>query len=351
MVSAGLMYLKLKINKMVRVKKIAIILVVFILFAGCHRNPLKVDLSGVEVNLKVERLDQDLFKVKPENHEELLYWLNSIYGDFFRAYNEDVIALGDPHDPLYPDYLQTFLSDSTIRAAKGASDSLFTDLSSLEAKLQKAFRYYKYHFPEKEVPRVFTYISGFNQAMIMMPGGLGISLDNYLGQDCRLYTMLAFPEYKRKNMNPDKIPFDALFAWGLSEFEMSSDQDNLLANMIYQGKLMYFLDAVFPDERDELKIGYTTDKIEWCRDHEEAMWTYLIENKVLYTNDRMTILRFINPAPFTSAFSSESPGRTGVWLGWQIVRKYMKNHPEVTLAGLMTEKDPQKILNQSRYAP
>ena len=45
------------------------------------------------------------------------------------------------------------------------------------------------------------------------------------------------------------------------------------------------------------------------------------------------------------------PGRVGQWVGLQIVRKYVAEHPEVTLVRLMAEKDAQRILNESHYRP
>ena len=129
------------------------------------------------------------------------------------------------------------------------------------------------------------------------------------------------------NMYPEKIPTDALYSWALSEFVPDDTKDNLLASMIYQGKLMYFLDCTFPDDPDYIKIG------------------------LLFTIDRMNIRRITGPGPFTSIFTSESPGKAGVWIGWQIVRKYMKKNPKVSLPSLMKDNDYQKILNESGYAP
>ena len=114
---------------------------------------------------------------------------------------------------------------------------------------------------------------------------------------------------------------------------------------------MYFLDCVFPDESDYLKIGFLPEKIKWCKDHENGMWTYLIENKLLFTIDHMNIRRFTGPGPFTASFTQESPGKAGVWIGWQIVRRYMKKNPQVSLSSLMKDNDYQKILNLSGYSP
>jgi len=320
-------------------------------FSGCQRNPLKPDISGINVRINIKRLDLDLFKVTPKNQDSLIPVLRSSYGEFFTLYNKNIIALGDPSDPQYPSYLHAFLTDTMRIASVNKVDSLFHSLKWLEDKLQTAFRYYKFYFPNKEVPMVYTIISGFNQMIITTSNVLGISLDNYLGVKCPYYRMLALPEYKKINMHPEKIPTDALYAWAMSEFEADDTRDNLLASMIYQGKMMYFLDCVFPDETDYLKIGFLPEKIKWCKDHENGMWTYLIENKLLFTIDHMNIRRFTGPGPFTTSFTQESPGKAGVWIGWQIVRKYMKKNPKVTLAQLMNDHDSQKILNESGYSP
>ena len=65
----------------------------------------------------------------------------------------------------------------------------------------------------------------------------------------------------------------------------------------------------------------------------------------------MDILRFINDSPNTTGFPVESPGRSGVWIGWQIVRQYMKKHKEISLTELMNDTDYQQILNSSGYFP
>ena len=81
------------------------------------------------------------------------------------------------------------------------------------------------------------------------------------------------------------------------------------------------------------------------------MWSYFIQNKMLYSTDLNEIMKFTHEGPFTSAFSKESPARTAHWVGWQIVRAYMNKNPEITLQQLMDEMDAQKILTQSKYKP
>ena len=317
----------------------------------CQRNPLKVDISGIDLKLNIKRLDRDIYRVTPDSVQIAVANLRKDYGSFFDVYNEDVIAIGNPSDTLYAKYLNAFLTDTMNVKSRIKIDSAFKDISDIERKLQSGFRHYKYYFPHKTIPQIITIISGFNQSVIMTNDAVGISLDNYLGANCPFYLMLGVPEYKRDNMYSNKIPTDVLLAWGMSEFVNDESQDNMISNMIYQGKMLYFLDALFPEEPDYLKIGYKPEKLDWCNKNEAEMWTYLIEHKLLFTTDRMSIVRFIGPAPFTSSFNTVSPGRTGIWLGWQIVRKYMKKNPEVTLQSLMADNDYQKILNESGYSP
>lgn len=324
--------------------------IIFIL-TSCTRNPLKIDTSGVDLSLNIKRLDSDIFTATPEQLNQVLPELRNNYGSFFDLYNHMVIALGDPSDSLYPEYLQSFLTDSMRVLSKIKIDSVFSDLTDIKKKLEGGFKHYKYYFPQKKIPQIVTILSGFNQSVIITTDAIGISLDNYLGADCPYYEMLALPLYKRQNMYSAKIPADILYSWGVSEFTFDDTNDNLLSNMIYQGKMLYFLDAMYPDEPDTLKIGYSHDKLEWCIQNEASMWTYLVEHRLLFETDRMNIIRFIGPAPFTSVFTPQSPGRTGAWIGWQIVKEYMKKNRHITLPALMEENDYQKILNQSKYDP
>jgi uncharacterized protein YjaZ len=72
----------------------------------------------------------------------------------------------------------------------------------------------------------------------------------------------------------------------------------------------------------------------------------------LYSYDSKLGNRFINPAQFSKFYleiDNESPGRVGAWIGWQIVRSYMKNN-EVTVAQLL-KTNAKQIFEKSKYKP
>src|SRR5690242_17289638 len=106
-----------------------------------------------------------------------------------------------------------------------------------------------------------------------------------------------------------------------------------------------------PGKPDSLKIGYTGEQLDWCRENEQYIWQYFIQHDLLYKKDMQTILHFIGQGPSTPGLPPDAPGDIGSWVGWQIVRRYMSLHPETTLGGLMGMQDAQQLLNEARYKP
>ena len=279
-----------------------------------------------------------------------VYFLKEKYGDFFEIFTRRMIWIGGPEEEDFISNLQKFTEDTLIRDLNSLVGEKI-ELEKLEKDLEKAFQYYKYYFSEKEVPKIVSCISGFNQSVVTSENLIGISFDKFLGSDCSYYPQLGLPEYKRRRMNPENILPETMMAWGITEFPKNDNSSNLLSDIIYHGKLMYFVDAMLPDLNDSLKIGYSKKQLDFCINSEESMWAFLAEHRLLYSSQRMDVKRYIDDAPFTNSFTNESPGRTGVWLGWRIVRAYMKKNPEVSLSQLMQNQHYQEILNKSGYHP
>lgn len=82
----------------------------------------------------------------------------------------------------------------------------------------------------------------------------------------------------------------------------------------------------------------------------ENVWGWLIQNNVLFTTDLSQIRNLIDDAPKTNAFGEGSAPRTGDYIGWQIVKKYIKK-TGCSISELFAETDSQKILEQSGWRP
>lgn len=124
--------------------------------------------------------------------------------------------------------------------------------------------------------------------------------------------------------------------------------------MVYNGKVLYFLDQVLPENiPDSIKIGYTANQYNWCQNFEGNIWSYFLTQELIYQSDLQKIQTYITDGPFTPGLGDQktSAPKLGFFIGWQIVKKYMKENPDITLQQLIAETDSQKILTKSKYKP
>jgi hypothetical protein len=324
---------------------------IIMLMVGCRPDSSGRQMPASMENVSIERFDQDLFSGDPGNMDSIIAFLQHRYGSFFELFTRRILAIGDTGTPGFKQHLQVFITNYDNYAAYRKVQQLYPGPGRLDKKLTDAFRQYQHYFPDKKVPRVVAFVSGFNYSVVSDSGLLGIGLDKYLGPEEEYYSRYGLYNYLRMNMHADKIPSDCMRLWAETEFAYNDSVNNLLAHLIYEGKIMAFVKAMLPDDPDSLLWGFSGPQMEFCLKNEKHMWTYLVEYKQLFLTDRFTIDKYTLEGPFTSDFSKESPGRAAVWIGYRIVEKYMKKNGSLSLEDLMKEDDYQKILTLSGYNP
>ncbi len=326
-----------------------IILILSAVFSFCTREE-KVDTAGISYEMEIQRFENDLMNIQLDSINSEINRLHAKYDEFLDLFSLEIIQIGPVGNPSYPDFLRSFVTDYMINDVYRQVKEKYADISGIRNKLEDGLKRFSYYFEGFPLPKVVTYVSGFNHSMAMTDSVSGIGLDKYLGTENEYYNKLGYASYIKRNMVPEKIPTDFMKAFAMTHFKYDDSSDNLIRQMIYHGKIMYFVDKMFPNESDTLIFGYTSDQLAFCRSHEEQMWVFLIENKLLFTTDQFTIIKFIGEAPFTKDFSRDSPGQAAIWLGYRIVDAYMKEQ-DVSLAGLMAEENYQLILEESHYSP
>jgi hypothetical protein len=322
-------------------------------FVSCRKNPYKVSVSSIKADIEIKRLEKDLFSMDPEEIPVRLPGLKDKYGRFLQLFSY-VINTGDINDPSFGDFLVRFCTDKQNNDVYGLTMKLYPDLSSVESGLEDAFRHYRYYFPDKSVPEVFSCITGFNNSIITGDSVLGIGLDRYLGADCDYYPRLEIYKYMSARMTPDYIVADCMLGWGISEWNFASlnyPADNVLAEMIHEGKLRYFVRRMLPETEDKIIFGFTPEQMKFCRNNEGKMWQYMVENDLVFKTDQFIIRKLVGEAPFTSYFTNESPGRAAVWIGFRIIESYMNKNKTTSLESLMKDVNVQEILEKARYNP
>lgn len=324
-----------------------------ITFLSCKQGT-KPDVSTIQLDVKIERFDQDLYQTRAANLKQADLLLQKKYGAFYDDYIHRMVG---NYNYSNEQILSTLFKDRAYEDLNKEKDSVFTNLAPIEKDLTQTFKYIKYYYPKIRVPRFIAFISGFAVQTPIGNDYMGIGLDMFLGKNSKFYPAIveSVPLYLSKRFSAPYIVPRITETYAREELFAEKDDDRtLLAKMVHNGKILYFMDQVLADEvPDSVKIGYTTKQLEWCKTFQGDIWGYYLENNLLFETDFQKIQVFLSEGPFTPGLGerNESAPKLGVWIGWQIVRKYMQENKSITLQQLMAEKDSQKILQASKYKP
>lgn len=314
------------------------------------------DVSGVEVALKINRFDQELFAIDTNQVAKGIEDLEKKYPDFSKFYLERVLQIKKPWDTtgVYRTHVNGFLTYPFVRDLHHKVDSLYGDFSSVEKELVKGFKFYKHYFPKRAIPELYTFVSEFTYGLALPPKGnsLAIGLDLFLGKEYPYYYYppLSLPKYVARTQ--DKAHLPAKIFEGMVEDIVGTLQGNrFIDHIIHNGKKTYILDQLLPYTPDSVKLGYTAQQVEWIENSELEIWAYFLKEEMMYSDDFQNFKSLVTPAPKSSGMPEESPGEAGNWMGWQIIKAYMKRNPETSLSDLVALSDVQEILVKSKYKP
>ncbi|WP_339875023.1 gliding motility lipoprotein GldB [uncultured Algoriphagus sp.] len=306
---------------------------------SCELSPEILDQN---LTVKIKRLEQDFFGAESIEEFKFLFEENP---EFTKEYLQ--MDLYGSSDSLAFELLAIH-QDSSMRVLFDSVEVAFNDFSDVEKDLENAFKAIKYYFPQFKVPKVYTFVSGFNSDLIVTDDLIVIGLDYFLPP-----THTFQPELPRyMAVRYDRPYIVAMIVMAISaRFNETNPQDSrLLAEMIYYGKSYHFTKAIMPCISDQYIIGYTPEAIRESFENEELIWSHFVENELLYETNPFEIRKYVGEAPFTDAISTKAPGRLGRWLGWNIVDDYQFNQ-DVPLDVLMAEPDAEKIFRESGYRP
>ncbi len=309
-----------------------------------NNNKLIIEIPKEEkVDIKIHRYEKVLMNVDANNLKNELKKYKADYMLFLDGNLDDTLNLIS---------LYNFISDPTLHEIYDDLINVYPETSGLENELSDAFTHFKHYFPEKQTPKVYSYISylDYENRIIYLDTVMAIALDMYLGKDYKLYSSAKIPQYLSMRLDTNYVATDCMKAIAKQMLTFDFNDKTLLENMIYRGKILYFADAMLPEVAEDIKIGYSSKQLDWAKKNEGNMWAFLIQNELLYNADYYKIRSFITEAPATKGFK-DSPPRMAEWIGWQIVKSFMSNNKKTTIKDLLNENDAQKILKASKYKP
>lgn len=323
------------------------------------------DVSGIKVNLTLQRFEKDFFSLDTLNLRPAGFQpLYEKYGAFTSDYIAQILGIVPTTDSNYtPELsLKSFLHDySPIR---DSADKLFQDFSRYEKEVKKGLQFVKYYFPNYKLPpKLITFIGPMDAAFeaslgkygdVITEDGLAVGLQLHLGSNFSLYHsemgQQLYPEYISRRFTPDYISVNCMKNIIDDIYPEKIRGLNLVEQMVEKGKRLYALEKILPYTEDSLLTGYTAKQLKGCYDNEGNIWNYFLTNGLLYKNEPDLIREYVTDGPFTQALGQGSPGFIGMWVGRQIIRKYVTKHASVTLEQLL-HTEPRKIFEESKYKP
>ena len=108
---------------------------------------------------------------------------------------------------------------------------------------------------------------------------------------------------------------------------------------------------IVPNFDEATYFSITPEKYQWCCDNESQLWAQLLIDDDLYNTEEITITRYLDPAPYTVAFTDASPGMACRWIGLRIIERYLKAVDDSPFEMLNDKdyQDSQNILIKSQY--
>jgi hypothetical protein len=336
-----------------RSSQIFIFILVICITVSCNSNPWGKDTSSIDYSPSLKRFDLEFFEAGNDGFsiEERNQFLE-VYPHFFPLYVEGILRYPNPKSLEGLSELSGLTSNKDILDLAADVSKAYPEESLKEEikRIAEALKLYSIYFPDSNLPKIYAINSLFAYNVAVDENVLAISLEMYLGGDYKYYPSTNIPKYRFKNFERKYLVSDAIKAFLISEFDKKGGQ-NLLEQMVYYGKMIYLVEALLPNEEESAYFNYDEAELDWCEKNESEIWFHFVDMELLYSSDSEKIRKYIDDAPFIPGFPEGSTARVGKWIGYQIVKSYMKNNSSVELTDLMENKNANSILIKSKYKP
>jgi len=332
-------------------------LVGMMLTSSCT-NDGRPDVSHIPSDTRFVRTELDL--IESPTKEQTLALANKDSA-FYDIYFRDILTLrGTTKDSIILS-MQQWMKDSLIADLWSKTKNKYKNINELKSQTDQMFKYLKYYFPNKikDQPDIYTFISGFDFQLFIFENdngndAIGLGLDMFLTPDIH-YKMIDpdntnFSDYITRSWNHDHI-VKKIGEIYVHDVLGESPGKRMIDQMIHHGKSLYILSQILPENQDSVIIEYSQKQLEWCQDNELQIWSFFLDNKLFFESNPVIINKYINLSPDSPDMPKDAPGRTGDYMGWQIVKAFMKRYPETTIQELISMVDAQSLLEKSKYKP
>ncbi|MCH2224141.1 MAG: hypothetical protein MK066_05175 [Crocinitomicaceae bacterium] len=306
--------------------------------AACTHDPLDVDASDVTVELGfcnvdsmfVHGTESDLLKAHHEFKSSITDMYDLEMGRFLRV--------GDLPDSLVFSTIDTFRNDPYISRLEKRIQEKFASTETIKVKLIDGFKHLKFHVSDTKLPTNVVFLNTlFNASAPATENEIGVGLERYLGAETDVIKELTgseFHQWMKEAWRREFLERDVLTSWIVANVIEEQNGGSLAENIVYWGKVLYFVEACFPEDDHRLIVRYSQDDFDWAVENEASYWKYLVDQNLLFKIDEKTKMNMLKDGPFTPGLPKKGPDRLGQFLGWRMVGQFMKEN-DISLKELL----------------
>jgi hypothetical protein len=328
-------------------RRLIIIVLAFLVVSCQNKAPAykaKLNIKPEPYDLEFDRYEDVLFNLDTADFQQELMKIQERYRVFLS---------GDLNNLNAVKYLKDFATDPYSIGLYNKVKTAFPDLKQVEPMVEEVFAHFHHYYPEIEIPKkVYTCVTGVNYdepPVQVIDGNLVISLDWYLNRD-EVYDQIGMPKYIQVRTNVATLAKDLanrLYMYYLYDWRK---QGQIVGEMVFYGRLNYFIEAMYPSIADSVLLGYSSNQWQWAVENEGQVWADIVGNRRLYDAGLDAYMMYFADGPFTQAYSNDAPSRLGEFFGLNIIRAHASNH-DYDFVELMNRKDLQNIFQDSGYKP
>ena len=323
---------------MIHLKRIIALLFIVLGLSACKDNPLIVDTSNSQVEISFLNVDNAIFH---SDSAELIKKHSEFKNEISDVYSYEigfVLEIGNVDDTTFYNSIQKFRSDTSIQTLENRIAQIYPKLKEREEIIEEGFSHLKYHFPDDVRPKSIVYLNSlYRNGVFSTENEIGVGMEWFMGDTTDVIKRLN-PEYffdwMKSAMNIKYYERDVLTSW-IETHYVDYSKGNLAENMVRWGKILYLVEASFPEFESNIILRYESEDYDWAVDNELFFWRHLVDEKLLFKSDERTTRNMMNEGPFTPGLpNQDAPDRLGQFLGWRMVHRYMEKN-EVTLSEMV----------------
>lgn len=344
--------------------RLSLLSLLILFLISCNNSNNKPDVSGIKLNVRIDRFDKDFFSIDTNHLDQSLNALNRKYPDFFPLY----VQFLSPIEPMVKQQGKTYdeavrIFYRTIKPLADAVEKKYNNLNDVQSKLERSFKYVKHYHPSFQTPAVVASVESFNPddpqevyGTTFYHDTLIISLQMFLGKDFGGYDPVQYPDYLRRRFTEEYIVPNSIRAIVNDLYPDTSETASLIEIMIERGKQWFLKQKFLPDAPDSLITGFSKSQTEFVEKNEGNIWTeFLKDTPDPYTLDQERFKNYLGEAPFTQDMPHDlqgngTPGNIGQWLGWRIVKKFAENNSKMSVQDILATP-AKKIFQEAKYKP